>query len=434
MLNIQILLFVLPLIVYEARGAGTSISLSAQRGRRGGSLTRRAPGPSQLDDFADLSYSTNVTLSGETYEVQIDTGSSDLWVVPLNNVSVPDSIDTGAQASVSYAIGNVSGPIKTAELVFAGYTVPNQSFIQVAPGQNATSIPSQNGLIGLGPNAGSQIEEALGTAAGYGALDNIFLQNECAQNILTILLGRVDDPFHAFNGTLSVGEVLPGFEDILEQPRLDLSEGTHFQFLMDADSIIAPDGRVVYVTESVVTDNISKRWHKHRHGKKDDGRNVTATAVVDSGFSLSQVPRHVADAFYSSFPDAKYVNVDGVGYVWVLPCTQEVNITFQFKGVQYPIHPLDATMDVSSLGVDNITDSRGHAACVGTFQPIAFDAQGEFDIILGMSFIRSAYTLVNFGDFLAGDKSNAKGDGYIQFLSTTDPAEAHRDFIAVRGM
>ncbi len=54
--------------------------------------------------------------------------SADLWVVPLNNVSVPDSIDTGARANVSYAIGSVSGPVKTAELVFAGYTVPNQAF------------------------------------------------------------------------------------------------------------------------------------------------------------------------------------------------------------------------------------------------------------------------------------------------------------------
>lgn len=52
---------------------------------------------------------------------------------------------------------------------------------------------NSNGLIGLGPNAGSEIEAALGgTAVGYGPLDNIFLQDESAQNIITILLGRVD--------------------------------------------------------------------------------------------------------------------------------------------------------------------------------------------------------------------------------------------------
>ncbi len=88
---------------------------------------------------------------------------------------------------------------------------------------------------------------------------------------------------HAFDGTLSVGEVLPGYEDILGQPQFELSEGQHFQFLMDADSIIAPDGRVVFV-ESVVKINTNKK-------RGDNGRN--ATAVVDSGFSLSQVPKCV---------------------------------------------------------------------------------------------------------------------------------------------
>ncbi len=54
--------------------------------------------------------------------------------------------------------------------------------------------------------------------------------------------------------------------------------------------------------------------------------------------------RSVADAIYSRFPGAEYHNVTGLGEVWIVPCDQEVNITFKFSGNSYYIHPLDATM------------------------------------------------------------------------------------------
>lgn len=47
---------------------------------------------------------------------------------------------------------------------------------------------------------------------------------------------------------------------------------------------------------------------------------------------------------YSNFANAEFKNVSGVGPTWVLPCEQEVNITFKFGGKAYPIHPLDATL------------------------------------------------------------------------------------------
>lgn len=40
------------------------------------------------------------------------------------------------------------------------------------------------------------------------------------------------------------------------------------------------------------------------------------------------------------------------------------------------------------------------------------------------------YALFDFGDFVHGPED--RGDPYIQMLSTTDPAEAHSDFVTVR--
>jgi len=41
------------------------------------------------------------------------------------------------------------------------------------------------------------------------------------------------------------------------------------------------------------------------------------------------------------------------------------------------------------------------------------------------------YVLLNYGDFIDGSTSNT-ADPYVQFVSTTDPAAAHADFVATR--
>jgi len=51
-------------------------------------------------------------------------------------------------------------------------------------------------------------------------------------------------------------------------------------------------------------------------------------------------------------------------------------------------------------------------------------------MILGMTFLRNAYLLVNYGDFVDGTATKAQP--YVQLLSVTDPAAAHQDFVQTR--
>jgi hypothetical protein len=395
------------------------LSLSGRSSRS--SLHRRGNisgvGNSTLTNAADISYVTRVTLGGSDYDVLIDTGSSDLWVADTN---VPNSKDTGISSSVTYAVGQASGPVMTAPLVFAGYTIPNQAFIQVTPDIQTLQ---GSGLIGLGPNGGSNVFRDMNQSpAGHTVLDSLFLQNPQTPNILTILLGRSDDPSDKFPGDLTVGETIPGYEDITNQPKLDVTKlppldgNQHLQVLLDQDGITGPDGKPIPVASQV-----EATLNKNQ-----------ATVVFDSGFTLPQVPKSVSDAIYGGFPGAEYVNIPNLGSVWIVPCSTEANISFTFAGKNFPIHPLDATLEPSIIGLDNLQVSTGEDGCIGTFQPMSFEGSPTYDLILGMAFLRNAYMLANFGDFIDGSSVN-KINPYIQLLSiTNDTAETHSDFVNVR--
>ncbi|KAF5380669.1 hypothetical protein D9757_007060 [Collybiopsis confluens] len=387
-------------------------------GVRNSPINRREIGTSSLNNSADISYHTNITLNGATFSVLIDTGSSDLWIVG----SISDVKSTGLSAGVSYAVGSVQGPIELANLEFGGYSVKDQAFIAASA---SSSNPSGQGLIGLGPNIGSNIYATIKNSTGASVCDRIFLQNTSTPNYITVNLGRLDDPSQNFPGNITIGELLDGLESVTSSPRLEVTTVSvheagdqHFQVLIDSDGIIGPDNQSISYTTDVDDTSNSKQ----------------ATAVFDTGFSLSQVPDTVANAFYSRFSGAEFVNVSGIGTVWIVPCDLEVNLTFKMGGIRYPIHPLDATLDPSILGIDDVQNSAGKDSCIGLFQPVSFDTGSDptYDFILGMSFLRNVYALFNYGDFVNDNNGTARNDPYMQLLSTTDPADAHNDFVTQR--
>jgi len=379
------------------------------------SLVSRAPGSIiPVHNTHNAEYISNITLGGRQIPVLLDTGSSDLWVTG----DVPNAKDLGKSVSLNYAVGNAHGDINTADLTFAGYTVNDQAFLLV---EDTTSfnmnITSQGfeGLIGLGPNTGSTILDKIDKSSANSVLDRIFSQNTTSANYLTILLDRLGDTADNITGTLTISEIAPGYEKISSMPKLAVDKvhkltdaDQHWQVYTDVNGVIGPDGQPIKV-ESIVP------------SAPDD----QLVVVFDSGYTLPQVPRAMSDAIYGRVQGAVY---NEASEVWTIPCSQEVNLTFQFGGLSYPIHPLD----VSSSDF-NMVDATGTPVCVGAFQPItsAFSLLGEYDIILGMAFMRNTYTLLDYGDWIK-DSSVDQGDPFVQLLSVTDAAAAHKDFVKIR--
>jgi len=127
--------------------------------------------------------------------------------------------------------------------------------VEITP---SSTNPEGSGLIGLGPNTGSNIRGAIDTSAGDPPLDRIFAQNLTTPNYLTILLSRSDDPDDPFPGDLSVGEPLSGYDAITSQPKIGVTKvsaadisGQHWQVLLDQNGVIGPDGKFIPVNSQV---------------------------------------------------------------------------------------------------------------------------------------------------------------------------------------
>ncbi|KAH7914244.1 aspartic peptidase domain-containing protein [Hygrophoropsis aurantiaca] len=372
--------------------------------QRRGHITGNTQGAT-LGDQQDIHYVTNITMNNVPVTVAIDTGSSDLFIQTV----IPGAIGQGYNATVTYASGDATGEVKAGNLTFAGFTVSNQVFIAAVGDTTSTGA---DGLIGLGPSSGSVIKAEGVTSAADPPLDRIFRENPSMPNYMTVLLGRSDDPDEPYPGDLTIGETIDNFTPILNQPKhavtyTNVLGNQHWQTLLDANGIIGPDGKVIPLKSSVTNTTTPNN----------------PTVVFDTGFTLPQVPASVAQGLYGGIKGAALQNVSGVGEIWVLPCDEEVNATFLFAGVQFPIHPLD----LNFLAGDNF--------CVGAFQPFSFDPTDGgvvlYDMILGMAFLRNAYLLIDFGSFVDGSSTSTNAP-YLQLYPVTNATEASEDFAQQR--
>lgn len=98
------------------------------------------------------------------------------------------------------------------------------------------------------------------------------------------------------------------------------------------------------------------------------------------------------------------------------------------SGQEIPIHPLDLT-DTSTITTadgDNVT------ICTSSYAPLNLGAGFEgFDMLLGDAFLRNAYALFDYGDFVDPSKNETK-DAFIQLLALEDADDALSDFTQSR--
>jgi hypothetical protein len=205
-----------------------------------------------------------------------------------------------------------------------------------------------SGLIGLGPNSGSKIWDKISETSGYSVLNRIFVEKPVSSPSITFYLDRANGTVVSNTGMMTIDEVLPQYSNITSYTKLMVDKvhrltdaDQHWQVLTDTNGIIGPDGNTIAL-DSIVP-------------SAPDGQLV---AVLDTGFTLTQVPRYVSDAIYGRVPGAVF---NEKNQFWTVPCDSLINVSFKFGGVEIPIHPLDTVM--SEFGYK---DANGKAACIGS--------------------------------------------------------------------
>ncbi|KAF9646039.1 acid protease [Thelephora ganbajun] len=377
-------------------------------------LSERAENSSiPIKNTFNAEYIGTITLGTRPVPVLLDTGSSDLWVTG----DVPQTMPLGVKETLDYAIGKAGGDIHAATLEFGGYTVKNQSYLLVHDTSTfSVDIGAQgfSGLIGLGPNSGSKIWDKLSGTTGYSVLNRIFVENNVPSPFITFYLDRANGTVVSNTGMMTIGEVLPQYSNITSYTKLMIDRvhrltdaDQHWQVFTDTNGIVGPDGNTIPLKSFVPS--------------APDGQLV---GVLDTGFTLTQVPRSVSDAIYGRVPGAVF---NEKNQFWTVPCDSLINVSFKFGGADIPIHPLDTVMSEF-----NYKDANGKTACIGSFQPItsAFSLLGEYDMVLGMSFLRNVYAYIDFGKFVKGGTFNYDPFAYI--MPVTDKDKARGDFVNAR--
>ncbi|KIJ70568.1 hypothetical protein HYDPIDRAFT_23662 [Hydnomerulius pinastri MD-312] len=391
------------------RSGGASVSVSRPPSQLADSHVLAASSGSSgsgstlsLSDVQDLIYIANVTVGGVAFPVQLDTGSSDLWVMPTT-APLPSAKATTTSLNLTYGIGWAAGQVNYATAEFAGISVPNQAFLNVSSSQNPALEYGAAGILGLGFDSLSTIDatiNATGTSSGRTLLYNLFQDNPNEPNFIAFSLQSSSDGA-GIEGSFAVGETDPQYANVTSTnkiPTWPVSAPSRWNVLLD-NFIVGTQTNDVSSTVPGVPSN-------------------KAVILLDSGTSYTYAPVDACTAIYGGVPGAQYNPSLGQ---WVVPCDAEIDMALQIDNQIFPIHPLDITP--TSAGDKN--------TCVGSFVPQSVSVgDGQFDWLVGDNVLRSVYALYDFGDF---DSSNNMGNPYVQMLSLINPDQASIEFHAARG-
>ncbi|TFK45663.1 acid protease [Heliocybe sulcata] len=315
------------------------------------------------DEDDDEEWAGTISVGGQRFLIDFDTGSADLWIPSSScrssTCSSKNKYRPSSSASrrsgtfeIQYGDGStVSGPVYTDTVTVAGITAENQYFSPVTTLSSSFSGDPIDGILGL----------------AYPAISN---------------LG--EDPF--FNTAYSQGAVsrdIFGF-------RL-ASSGSEL-YLGGTDSAMY-SGSIEY--HSVDT---STGFWQARGASAHVGSTTAVSGfetIIDSGTTIMYGPPSAIRTFYSRISGSRVYDSENGYYSY--PCNSAPSVSFSWGGKNWAI-----SADNFNLGE---TES-GSGQCVGALagQDLGL---GSGVWLLGDSFMKNVYTAFNFGTDQVGFASLA---------------------------
>ncbi|KAL1744666.1 aspartic peptidase domain-containing protein [Schizophyllum fasciatum] len=291
--------------------------------------------------------------------VDIDTGSSDLWVpVDCSNCQGNDAArrqfdksasstymaSNGQEITINYGSGSVSGVLAHDMVNIAGLNIRKQAFLAVnSESDDFNSLPS-DGILGLAFPSIAQTKERT-------VLENLYMQGQIKTPTFSVHLTR---------GHESGSELCLGCYDASKATGSTawIPINTRTYWTLPMDGIGANAGR------SIPTD---------------------IYAAIDTGTTLIYLPGGVAAKFYAMINGSKPAPQYGPEY-FTFPCTSKLDINFSFNGQSFAMNQYDFNLGRTAVGSQD---------CVGGIIAMGSDFPSNLAII-GDEFLKSYYTTFDF--------------------------------------
>ncbi|KAJ7665944.1 aspartic peptidase domain-containing protein [Mycena polygramma] len=348
----------------------------------------------------DISYTLPVLVGSDSapqnLSLQVDTGSSDLWIASSSCSSSvcdqaprydpqPDSaIPTGDNFAIQYLVGNVSGPIYWDTVTVGGYNVDNQALAAADVVEDEPLESQFSGVLGLALPSNSIIAQQILPGVGDapdGAVwtSNLFgitpLSVAPAARFLSIALERPGSA--AVPSILGIGRHPAA---LVPDPSL-ISYSTLYE-----PSSIGPMFWKASVRGVTVYTNSSRMPIPLGRGASG----VFPSAVLDTGVPVILTTKAVADAIYGA------IGVDpAADSMYYVPCTTPLNLTVTLDDRnEIPLHPLDMTTPPPST-------SDHPDSCIGLIQAsadatLSNPSSDIGDMVFGVAFLRNVYTVLAY--------------------------------------
>ncbi|KAI0332356.1 acid protease [Cubamyces sp. BRFM 1775] len=306
------------------------------------------------DEGGDQYWAGNIAIGtpGQTFFIDFDTGSADLWVPSTNctssycsNKHKYNTASTSTEArksgtfSIQYGDGStVSGPVYTDTVNVAGVTVKNQYFSPVNTLSSMFGSEADDGILGLAFPAISNLRQSpfFNTAKSQGAVKNGVFAFKLAKSGSELYLGGTDTSL--YTGSIEYHSVT----------------GSGFWQLANAK---------LYLGTKTIESGVQ--------------------TIIDSGTTIIYGPPSQVAAFYKSIPGSKVYDSENGFYSF--PCSSvPSNVAFSWGGQKW-------TISAANFNFGRVSSTQCIGAIAG--QDLGL---GSNTWLLGDSFMKNVYTVFSF--------------------------------------
>lgn len=345
--------------------------------------------------YDSVAYTVPVSVGAaqQNLSLQIDTGSSDLWIASKScstaSCSSTDgrlydptsSTSSGASFTIAYLSGTVSGPIVWDTVQLGTYSVENQALAAVNTVSNEPLSLDFDGILGLALPVNSIIEQTIPPTTNNNPDGASFSSNLFS---MTPASTAPSQPFFSLTFARPGSDAIPSLLGIGMHPSSVVPDPSKIQY----STLVSQGVGILFWKTNVraITVYVNGQARPVVLTESVTGA-AFPTALLDSGVPSIVTTSSIANGIYGALGISPAS--DGNYYV---PCTTPLNMTITLDGQpELPIHPLDLTSEPSG--------QHNSQYCIGLIQADDSQLTANSDIgdmVLGVPFMRNVYTVLAY--------------------------------------